>query len=512
MESMAGESTEATVDQVRSVRRWTPLPGTVAAIRRSTARSVGRLAVLLVSDLATFVVAREAMELVRDAALLGSTAGRVAHGVFPSGSLDGWQLAFAVLVGLAMVGAYGRGDRRRGPTRLLLGVTIASVLFLWSTFWSDGSAGTAVRLLGMIAYLGAAFVAVRLAMDWLIVRLAAMPPVAERALFVGDPNHPGSAQIFRRLVERGGMNPIAWVWDGTANGSGDGVRVISTERYLRALRLARPDTVVLCGPLPDGHFTGVVEAAAVAGCRVLAVSRYQGAGQLEPAVIWERGLPFFELAVPALRAQRLAVKRAVDIVLSAVGLVLVAPLFLVIGVAIKLDSPGPVFFRQERVGRGGRRFRVVKFRTMYDGAPQDVHREYVRRQLAGSADAPPDGDDVVFKLVADDRVTRVGRLLRQTSLDEVPQLINVLRGQMSLVGPRPPLPYEVEAYEAWQFERLKVTPGITGLWQVSGRSRLTYRQMCAIDLEYVKRWSLALDLKILVKTIPVVLFNSGRAA
>jgi lipopolysaccharide/colanic/teichoic acid biosynthesis glycosyltransferase len=129
-----------------------------------------------------------------------------------------------------------------------------------------------------------------------------------------------------------------------------------------------------------------------------------------------------------------------------------------------------------------------------------------RAHDSGSAGEP------VFKLVQDARVTRVGRFLRRTSLDELPQLFNVLRGEMSLVGPRPPLPYEVEAYEQWQFGRLGVLPGITGLWQVSGRNRLTYRQMCELDVTYVERWSLWLDLKILLKTVPVVLFNSGRAA
>ena len=130
---------------------------------------------------------------------------------------------------------------------------------------------------------------------------------------------------------------------------------------------------------------------------------------------------------------------------------------------------------------------------------------------AGTGHAGSDGRPV-YKLVNDDRVTRVGRWLRRTSLDEVPQLFNVIRGQMSLVGPRPPLGYELDAYDHWQFDRLKVLPGITGLWQVSGRNLLTYRQMCELDLEYVRRWSLWLDFKILVKTIPAVVFNSGRAA
>ena len=184
---------------------------------------------------------------------------------------------------------------------------------------------------------------------------------------------------------------------------------------------------------------------------------------------------------------------------------------LIVAAGIKLDSAGPVIFGQERIGTGGRRFRVLKFRTMRHGAPDTAHRELIRRL---QADDPPPviGDRQVYKLTGDERVTRVGRWLRRTSLDELPQLLNVLRGEMSLVGPRPPLPYEFEGYDHWQFDRLQLKPGITGLWQVSGRSRLSYRQMCELDVEYVRRWSLALDVEILLRTIPVVLFNSGRAA
>ncbi|MGH7528763.1 MAG: sugar transferase [Gemmatimonadales bacterium] len=216
----------------------------------------------------------------------------------------------------------------------------------------------------------------------------------------------------------------------------------------------------------------------------------------------------FPLYLPAegwLRAQ-LGLKRVLDIVGAVAGLLIAAPAMLLAALLIKLDSPGPVIFGQERVGRGGRRFRVLKFRTMREGASDAAHRELVGRMQDGDP-APA----AVYKLTNDDRVTRVGAWLRRTSLDELPQLLNVLRGAMSLVGPRPPLPYEVARYDAWQLPRFRVRPGITGLWQVSGRSRLTYRRMHELDLEYVRRWSLGLDVRILLRTIPVVLFNSGRA-
>ncbi|MFW5952022.1 MAG: sugar transferase [Gemmatimonadota bacterium] len=201
-------------------------------------------------------------------------------------------------------------------------------------------------------------------------------------------------------------------------------------------------------------------------------------------------------------------KRALDVIGAALGLVALAPLYALIAAAIRLDSPGPVHFRQERAGLYGRPFLMNKFRTMREGTSEARHREYVSGLVNGDREQ---GHEGVYKLTDDDRVTRVGRLLRRTSLDELPQLINVLRGEMSLVGPRPAIAYEVELYEDWQRARLDSRPGLTGLWQVSGRNRLTYRRMCELDVRYIREWSLKTDLLILLKTVPVVLTNSGAA-
>lgn len=202
-------------------------------------------------------------------------------------------------------------------------------------------------------------------------------------------------------------------------------------------------------------------------------------------------------------------KRLLDRLGSGLGLVLLSPLFFLIAVAIRLDSRGPIFFRQERAGLYGRPFEMLKFRTMQHGAPDERHREYVQGLVNGREER---GNGVgVYKLVSDDRVTRVGRFLRRSSLDELPQLVNVWRGEMSLVGPRPAIAYEVELYEDWQRKRLDCKPGLTGLWQVSGRNLLTYRQMCDLDVRYIREWSFLRDLHILLKTIPVVLTNSGAA-
>lgn len=202
-------------------------------------------------------------------------------------------------------------------------------------------------------------------------------------------------------------------------------------------------------------------------------------------------------------------KRLLDVVGAGAGLLVLSPLFAVVALLIRLDSRGSVFFRQERAGLDGEPFEMFKFRTMRHGTSEHRHREYVQGLVNGKREAR--SDIGVYKLTSDDRVTRVGRFLRRSSLDELPQLINVLRGEMSLVGPRPAISYEVQLYEEWQRKRLDCRPGITGLWQVSGRNRLTYRQMCELDVRYIRDWSFLGDLRILLKTIPVVLTNSGGA-
>jgi exopolysaccharide biosynthesis polyprenyl glycosylphosphotransferase len=289
----------------------------------------------------------------------------------------------------------------------------------------------------------------------------------------------------------------------------------SIMEFPRILNQTRAEVVVACGYLPDHQLHDVAESALTAGCQLLSVPRSISIAGLQPSVVWRQGHPLMELSAPSLKGQQLVMKRLVDLVGASMALLLAAPIMILAALAIKLDSSGPVFFRQHRIGTGGRPFRVWKFRTMQNGSSDAVHRDLVTRMLVGeelgTAQTGADGKPV-YKLVNDSRVTRVGKFLRRTSIDELPQLFNVLSGDMSLVGPRPPLSYEFEAYDHWQYDRLQVRPGITGLWQVSGRNLLTYRQMCELDVQYVRDWSLFLDFKILFKTIPVVLFNSGRAA
>ncbi len=222
-------------------------------------------------------------------------------------------------------------------------------------------------------------------------------------------------------------------------------------------------------------------------------------------------LPMVRLFREPLSDVQRFVKRVSDIVISIFAISILAPVWLVVSILIKLDSKGPVLFRQERVGMDGRIFLCYKFRTMAADADDGLHREAYQKNIGGDQDANTgDEQKPVFGKVKDDpRVTRFGRRLRRSSFDELPQLLNVLTGDMSVVGPRPPIPYEVEEYDLWHRKRLDMKPGITGLWQVSGRSRLTFEEMVKIDLFYIENWSVWLDLKIVLLTLPAVLRGDG---
>ncbi|MGC1456230.1 MAG: sugar transferase [Nitrospirota bacterium] len=209
----------------------------------------------------------------------------------------------------------------------------------------------------------------------------------------------------------------------------------------------------------------------------------------------------------------LKIKRVIDVIGSIFGMLIYSPLFIIIPICIKLTSRGPVLFRQERIGQYGKSFIFLKFRSMYANNDEEVHKKYVQDLIAGKVSGEAEDNGVgqkVYKIKNDKRVTPLGNILRKTSLDELPQFYNVLRGEMSLVGPRPPIPYELEKYDAWHRRRvLEVKPGITGLWQVTGRSSTTFDEMVRLDLQYSTNWSLWSDVKILLKTTWIVVAGKG---
>jgi lipopolysaccharide/colanic/teichoic acid biosynthesis glycosyltransferase len=205
----------------------------------------------------------------------------------------------------------------------------------------------------------------------------------------------------------------------------------------------------------------------------------------------------------------LVIKRCIDITGSVMGVLLLFPLFIIISIVIKLSSKGPVFFVQKRVGQGGRLFSFIKFRSMRVDKDTSIHKEFVKNFIKSSGGIGTTGKPVVFKMKNDPRVTPIGKFIRKTSIDELPQLFNVLLGDMSLVGPRPAIPYEIEEYDIWHKRRvLEVKPGITGFWQVKGRSKTSFEMMVRMDLEYIRKWSLLWDIVLIFQT-PFSLFKGA---
>jgi exopolysaccharide biosynthesis polyprenyl glycosylphosphotransferase len=262
------------------------------------------------------------------------------------------------------------------------------------------------------------------------------------------------------------------------------------------------DTVIFCG-LPSSATTShVLRAAAVAECRVLVSAPQLEMPAVRPNVIKQGGQPLLELRPVALRAEQLIVKRAMDLVGAAVTLIVLAPVFAMVAVMVALDTPGPVIFVQRRLGRFGRPIRCYKFRSMHRNAEAqllsnpELYRLYVEH-------------DYKLPESIDTRITPIGRFLRRTSLDELPQLWNVLKGEMSLVGPRPVVPDEIHHYNGEGPLLLSLKPGMTGAWQVGGRSCVSYPKRAAVELEYVEGWSLWRDMRILLRTLPAVLATRG---
>jgi len=292
--------------------------------------------------------------------------------------------------------------------------------------------------------------------------------------------------------------------DGHAGATVDGLPVVATVATLPEL-LTREviDEVVLAVPTRQlGQLEELLLYCQELGVRVRVALR--PFPHLQPHIDVEvlEGVPLLTFATMPTAPLALFVKRAVDLGVAVAGLVVLLPAWPLVALAVTLSSPGPVLFRQIRCGLGGRRFVLLKFRTMVDQA------EHMRDEVAHLNEI---SDGPAFKARSDPRVTRVGRLLRRFSLDELPQLVNVLRGDMSLVGPRPPIPEEVEQYLPWQRRRLAMKPGMTGLWQVSGRSQLDFTTWMELDLAYIDHWSLWLDVKILARTVPAVLGGRGAA-
>ena len=396
-----------------------------ANLRHHVRRGVVRLAVLIIVDMLSFGVMRELVRAVREHALLGAAVAQRIEVAFPTGTLNGWQYAIALFVGLVVVGAYGPGDQRRSPRRLFFACALATALPLWSTLFTRGVEPVLVQYAATVVLVWLGLVAERLTIN----RIAAWvrPPEADAVdtLFVGPATECIAAASGPAFASGTDYRPIGFV-DVSNPPAAGAVGHVSDISLLLAASGAQ--VVALCGYLTDKQFQEVVDAALSGGCQVLSVPRAVDIVGVHPNTVWRRGQPLVQLTAPSLKGWQLAVKRVIDLLGAALGLVVLSPALAVLAGLVKLDSAGTVFFRQERVGFGGRTFKMLKFRTMVNGA--DGAKSSV-------AHLNHSGDPRLFKIPNDPRVTRIGRWFRRWSLDELPQLWNVLLGHMSLVGPRP---------------------------------------------------------------------------
>ena len=408
-----------------------------------------------------------------------------------------------MLLALNAVGAYRAGDARRSITRLAAGVGLTAAILLVCGLPSTGTPFDARAFsVGAVATFAALAVVglttARLAVDRAVRQAYARGLGLRRAVLVGRRRDTRAAL---RLVHGGSgdQQVVGFVSPGPYPERG---ALGALPELAAVLAAGDVQEVLLVSPLREAVLRGTVEAAFSRGARCYAVPWALDAthARAEPVRIGD--CPAFRLHPAELELPELLLKRGLDLVLTALALVVGLPLIGGIALAIKLDSRGPVFYRQRRVGLGGAPFTMWKFRSMQASA------HATRAQVAYLNDY---GAAPIFKARRDPRVTRVGRVLRRTSLDELPQLLNVLRGEMSLVGPRPPLPDEVAYYEPHHLERLSVVPGMTGPWQVNGRNLITdFERIVRMEREYIEHWSLLVDLRILARTVGVVL--SGRGA
>jgi len=418
-------------------------------------------------------------------------------------------LALGTLLGLERRGAYEATNvlRARGMVASVA-VAIGQALVLVATALFVFKLSYVSRLfVGLYAVTAALLlIAVRLAFRRLATRLRESGASAARVLLIGDGE--SAEQLARALSEEtlfgvaivARLPVVALTRPGVAVrqalGSVEPSGAVPLSPISDFLRNEAIDEVAVASPgLPEGELERLLEA-----CDREGVALHVAAGALASGLERAHLSTVADLRVLSVNPQRhsawgRAVKRGIDLVAAPCLMLLSVPLWLAVALAIKLDSPGPVFFVQERIGLNKRRFRMIKFRSMHDGA------EHFHAALTPLNEA----DGPIFKLRSDPRVTRVGRWLRRFDIDEQPQLLNVLRGEMSLIGPRPMLPGEITGFEPWQRKRFSMQPGITGLWQVSNRLGQSFLDGLRADLDYIDRWSLRLDLEILVRTLPAIL-------
>jgi exopolysaccharide biosynthesis polyprenyl glycosylphosphotransferase len=463
-----------------------------------------RCGVLQVSDLLAFVVSCTLVEWI-------DLLRAVVHMSYASPQTQSVPLVMAGVavlwsMSLGLVGAYHYPVRFRQEFFALLRGGILSfvvVLALAPVGWSS---------IPRRAFLALIFLAVLLALVFRFLMVPALLRLAGRRkhLRVLIAGNSATAEYVANLFRsrngyelkhsKAALRPD----DASRNGG-------STEAFQADLKMYQPAEVIFVKDQdsPVG-LRQLVQACQAAGIPWQFVPDFEhlGVPNLQTHVVG--GLPLITTKGSAFNGVNLRIKQLIDVVLGVLLLILAAPIMLVVWIMIRLDSEGPAIIVQPRLGYKGKVFNIYKFRTMYQNADDTAHRTYIKQCIKGEPYG--EGTEVrakQFKIANDKRVTRVGALLRRYSLDELPQIFNVLKLEMSLVGPRPSLAYELESYQDWHKERLEAIPGLTGLWQISGRSLLSFNDMVRLDLEYLRNWTPIQDFRLLVKTIPAIFRGTG---
>jgi exopolysaccharide biosynthesis polyprenyl glycosylphosphotransferase len=464
------------------------------AMRRHAARKAIRWAVLGTVDglasLLAFTICRAAAAM----AVRIVTGPAALAPQFPVVSF----VTAAVLMSLVVSGAYARGSQAQGSVRLLRGASLAGALGALATVHSSAAAPLIGIFVLWTVLLWIALACGRVVSERFLIGILAQARLAAPAILVGareTDTVPGEEETpySERYYQVAAVFDAKWFETAEPR--------LAVERLGAMIHEQQIEAVIVPRQLSEPQMELLLDVCLTAGCEFLFSARAIEVAGVRPSIVWRGREPFFEFATPELEAQQLMFKRCLDAIGATIGLVLLSPVLLMVSVAVKLDSPGPVLFSQDRAGLGGRRFRMYKFRTM--GVDADAEKPTL---IALNHT----GDPRLFKIPNDPRVTRVGHFLRRWSLDELPQIWNVLRGDMSLVGPRPFFESDLEDYEAHHFRRLGAKPGVTGLWQVSGRSHVVdFEEVVRLDREYIEHWSIWLDISIMLRTIPAVFGRNG---
>jgi exopolysaccharide biosynthesis polyprenyl glycosylphosphotransferase len=417
------------------------------------------------------------------------------HGLIPITPAALLRRVTSLVFCLAATRSYSNSDMGSQSGRIALAIVLGIVLPRWPELWTTFILGRALLLSGVVAMLLIALVAQRRAMARALQSYDPRRLDQERTLLVGV--HQQLQTFLAEHVDTE-MAPPA-VYELEPSWPGD--QQEGWHKLYEEVHRSRSDAIILVGPFSDEALQNVLIAGSAAGCRVFGLRRRPLREMNNPTLIRRGEGPISLLSSPALLGWQLVAKRTLDVTGAVVGLVVFAPVLALCALTVKLTSPGPILFRQRRVGLGGETFEMLKLRTMF----RDADSRAAEVQAVNVY-----GDPRLFKAAGDPRITRTGRFMRRSSLDELPQLWNVLRGEMSLVGPRPPLPREVAQYKTRHYVRFEVAPGITGPWQVSGRNEITsFETVVELEQSYIAGWTVWRDLALLLRTIPAVLSMRG---